>query len=241
MTMTPRVCARLVAAGVLAAAVATPVAASAHTFPETRTVVAQLEADTLVVLVGYQPGSGGEGVAMIAHAAEQPKGLGSHVLRAVLAARAVSPIAISVDGVRLVPRTAASKLFVDPPGSDRLAVAVMLTYDLRPGEADLALGIADPRARVSWVNHGACARGSSEVWKPRSYVSGVASILLKLAPCEPPSSPPGSSSSRPRPQAATGSSTPTSPPTASRRSSGSPRPSAARSSATSSSSSSPAR
>jgi hypothetical protein len=244
---------RLFAAGALAAAavlVATPVAAWGHSSGESRTVAAQVEAGHLVVVVGYQPASGGAALAMVAYAAKQPKGTGSLALRAILAARAVGPLAVQLDGARVEASSVESKLFFDPPGSTRLAIAVMLIYDLPPRATALEVGIDDEITRFSWVNHDACARTVESVWPPRSWVTGVAAFLLKVggpdsgaSPCasSPSPSPSGSPSSPPVPPGATGSSKTTTRPTAKRRSSSSRAPSAARSSATSSRSSSPAR
>jgi hypothetical protein len=68
----------------VAAWVAAPVAAAAHTFPESRTVVAQVEPDQLVVVIGYQPATGATSLAALGQAAALPKGAKSLALRAIL-------------------------------------------------------------------------------------------------------------------------------------------------------------
>lgn len=125
----------LSAAGLLAALLAGPVAVSAHTFNESRTAALQIERDHAVLVVGYQPGSGGGTLGLVAHAAARPKAMRSQALRAILAARAMSAISVEIDGARAIPASIESRMFVDPPGSDRLAVAVMLIYDLPPGRS----------------------------------------------------------------------------------------------------------
>jgi hypothetical protein len=234
----------LFAAGLVAVAVAMPVAASAHTFPESRNVVAQVERDHLVVVIGYQPATGGTSLAALGQAAMEPKAAKSLALRAILAARAVSPLTITIDGTAAVAASTSVKVFVDPPGSDRLAIAILQIYDLPPRAVDVAIGIADPRTAFSWVNRDGCQRETSSVWPPRSWVSGVASFLLQVAgpdagvePCVATELPSPSLPSAP----ATASSTPATTPTAKHRRSTSRRHSAARSSATSTRSSSPAR
>jgi hypothetical protein len=234
----------LFAAGLVAVLVASPVAATAHTFAEQRTVVAQVERDQLVVVVGYQPAAGAESLAAVGQASVRPKGTKSQALRAILAARAVSPLTVSIDGTAVEPTSMRTKVFVDPPGSDRLAVAILLIYDLPAHEIALEVGIADASTEFSWVDRTSCQRTITTAWPARSWVTGVASFLLTVAapdpgaePCASSSPPPPSSDSPP----ATASSTTNPRPTASRRSSASRRRSEARSSATSPTSSSPAR
>jgi hypothetical protein len=208
------------AAVVVAGVVAAPVAAPAHQFPSTRWVVVQVDSDRITLLVGYQPGTTAADVAMLANVARTPERLQSRALRSLMQSRAIAPIGLRIDDVAATPRSIETKIFVDPPGSDRLAVAVLVTYDLPPREAQVAIDLADDKARISWVDRTTCARAT---WKQRSWIRGMASVLLTVdGPCAdrqvpPPVLPSSSSSSRRRRAIASSTRTPST--TASRPSS----------------------
>jgi hypothetical protein len=183
-------------------------------------VVAQVDDDSVVLLVGYQPGTTAADVAMLAQASRTPERLQSRALRTLLQRRAIAPIGLRLDDVVIAPSAIETKVFVDPPGSDRIAVAVLVTYALPSRVGRVAIDVADEDTRVSWVDRTTCARASA-AWQQRSWIRGMASVLLHVdGPCASRQvSPPVLPSSSP-PRRATGSSIRIPSTTASRRSSG---------------------
>lgn len=152
-----------------------------HTFPAARHVVVQVEPCELVVLVGYRPGSGEPTETILARAASAPKSHTLDALRDVLAAFAMAPLTVTVDGTRLVPTSVRAKIGIEPGGA-RPMVVLLVTYPLAAGKV-LEVRTKDPRStRISWqdrrservVISGAPAQGK--------WHAGVASMLLSLAP-----------------------------------------------------------
>jgi hypothetical protein len=203
----------VLAACVVAGVVAAPVAVRAHEASASRHVVVQVERDAVVVLVGYQEGAGAAELALLSHAKQQ----GSQGVRALLHARAVASLTVRIDGRRASASSVETRVFVDPPGSDRLAIAVLATYALPAAARRVEIGVTGERTRITWVDRTACARSVTSRWRPTTWIQGVARLLLDLGgPCASPGSPASSSS----PPPAIGSTTPTRRATASRRSSG---------------------
>ena len=97
-----------------------------------------------------------------------------------MAAYAMAPLAITVDGTPLVPTRVQAKIGVEPGGA-RPAVVLLVTYGLPLGKT-LAITSTDPRTtRVSWTD-----RSSHRVVIPTApaqakWFSGVASFLLELS------------------------------------------------------------
>jgi hypothetical protein len=153
----------------------------AHTFPPVRTVVVQTERCELAVLVGYRAGSGEATQALVARAASQPKSQAADAMRDVLAAQAMAPLSLTVDGRALAPTSVRAKLSAEGDGV-RPMVVVLVTYNLPPG-ARLAIVSRDPRTtRISWTD-----RDSERVAIPDApaqgrWFAGVASFVLPLAP-----------------------------------------------------------
>jgi hypothetical protein len=185
-------------AAIVAIAVASWLAAGpawGHSFPPNRTVVAQVEACELVVMVGYRPGTGEATQTALARAANSPKSHTVESLRDVLGTTAMAPLTVAIDGHALVPTRVRAKLGVEPGGA-RPMVVVLVTYALVPGHS-LAISSADSRnTRISWQDR---ASGRVDlVGAPAQdrWFDGVASFLLKLSPswgtsgCATPSSPP---------------------------------------------------
>ncbi len=172
-----------------------------HRFPEVRTVVLQVEACEVVLLVGFQPATGQETDAILGKAATAPKGYALDALKSQLTTHAMAPLTLSLDGKPLVATSARAKIGVEPGGS-RPIVVVLVTYSLPPGR-ELALTSTEGRStRISWQD-----RGSRRVAIPTApaqgkWHNGVASFLLELtAPtgvstCAPPRLPPSPSSPR---------------------------------------------
>lgn len=169
---------RLVATGLAICLAGLP--AWGHSFPPVHTVVVQVERCEVALLVGYTAGSGEPTERVIARAASQPKSHALEALRDTLAAFALAPLVISVDGVALAPTAVHAKLGLDPGGT-RPSVVVLATFALPAGDA-LAIRSKDPRTtRISWQD-----RASGRVAVERAPAQGhwytaVASFLLPLA------------------------------------------------------------
>jgi hypothetical protein len=173
--------ATLVAVSVLALA-GTP--AWGHRFPQLRTVVIQVERDEVVLLVGYRPASGEATDALLARAVTAPKSQALAGMRDRLATDAMAPLALTVDGTRLVPTRVRAKLGTEPGGA-RPMVVVLVTYVLPRGKA-LALSSRDPRTtRISWADRKSRRVEIAAAPTQGKWFSGVASFLLNLRSCGP--------------------------------------------------------
>ncbi|MBA3452125.1 MAG: hypothetical protein H0T42_03390 [Deltaproteobacteria bacterium] len=156
-------------------------AAWGHTFPAARHVVVQVEPCELVVLVGYRPGSGEPTETILSRAASAPKSQLLDALRDVLAAFAMAPLTISLDGKPLVPTNVRAKIGIEPGGA-RPMVVLLVTYPLGAGKA-LELRTKDPRStRISWQDRRSERVTISDAPAQGKWHSGVASFLLSLSP-----------------------------------------------------------
>ncbi len=88
-----------------------------HTFPPARHVVVQVEPCEVVLLVGYRPGTGEPTETMLARAASAPKSQALGALENVLAAFAMAPLSVAVDGAPLVPTNVRAKVGLEPGGA----------------------------------------------------------------------------------------------------------------------------
>lgn len=173
--------------GVFACQVATGLAiglaagpAWGHTFPPVRTVVLQVERCEVAVLVGYRAGSGEATEKLLARAASRPKSQAADAMRDVLAAQAMAPLAVAIDGKALVPTTVRAKLAAEGDGV-RPMVVVLVTYNLPPG-ASLALSSRDARStRISWTDRESGRVAISDAPGQGRWFPGVASFVLPLA------------------------------------------------------------
>lgn len=171
-------CGRLALASALAIALAGS-AAWGHSFPPVHTVVVQVEACEVALLVGYASGTGESTERIVARAASQPAGHVLDALRDTLAAYAMAPLSVSVDGVVLAPRSVEAKIGFDGSGK-RPLVVVLATYALPPGRG-LTVASRDPRStRISWQDRGGRV-AQSRAPAQGTWFSGVASFLLPLA------------------------------------------------------------
>lgn len=171
---------RLVLATALAIVLAGQ-AAWAHTFPPARQVVIQVERCEVVLLVGYRPGTGEPTEGILARAATAPKSRALAALRDLLAAFAMAPLTVSVDGQPLVPTTVRAKIGLEPGGARPMAV-VLVSYPLPAGKA-LGIASADPRStRFSWTDRASGRVSIAGAPKQGSWYPGVASMLLPLVP-----------------------------------------------------------
>ncbi len=153
----------------------------AHTFPPARNVVVQVEPCEVVLLVGYRPGTGEPTEAILARAGSAPKSRALEALQDVLAAFAMSPLTIAVDGRPLVPTKVRAKIGFEPGGA-RPMVVLLVTYPLAPGST-LAIGTKDPRStRISWQDRRSERVVISAAPAQGKWHAGVASMLLSLSP-----------------------------------------------------------
>jgi hypothetical protein len=156
-------------------------AASGHTFPPQRTVVIQVERCSISLLVGYRPGTGEPTEAILARASSQPKSLGLEALRTVMAAFAMAPLALVVDGTKQVPTTVRAKLGVEGGGA-RPMIVLLVTYAIGSG-AHLEITSSDPRTtRLSWQDRSGGRVADGNAPAQGHWFDGVASFLLRLAP-----------------------------------------------------------
>jgi hypothetical protein len=163
----------------LAIALAGP-AAWGHTFPPVHTVVVQVERCEVALLIGYSAGTGEPTERIIARVASQPKSHALGALRDTLAAYALAPLTVRVDGNTVVPTTVRAKIGLDAGGT-RPVVAVLSTFAMHAG-GKLEIVSRDPRTtRISWQD-----RGSGRIVRDAApaqdhWFTGVASFLLPLA------------------------------------------------------------
>lgn len=150
-----------------------------HTFPPARHVVVQVEPCEVVLLVGYRPGTGEPTETMLARAASAPKSQALGALENVLAAFAMAPLSVAVDGAPLVPTKVRAKVGLEPGGA-RPMVVLLVTYALAPGAA-LTVTTKDPRStRISWQDRDSARVAISDAPKQGKWFPGVASMLLPM-------------------------------------------------------------
>ena len=138
------------AAALVAAAFAAP-AADAHRFPPVRSVVVQVEACEVALLVGYRPATGDAAERTIARIAGLPPAKAAEALRDLLGAQAMAPLSLTVDRRPLAPSSVRAKLAPDTDGA-RPMVVVLATYPLPAGKS-LAIASREPRTtRISWTD-----------------------------------------------------------------------------------------
>ncbi|MBC7976416.1 MAG: hypothetical protein H7138_15705 [Myxococcales bacterium] len=162
-------------------------AAWGHTFPPVHTVVVQVERCEIALLIGYAAGTGESTERIIARVASQPKSHAVDALRDTLAAYALAPLTITVDGVAVVPTAVRAKIGLDAGG--KRPVVVVLASVAMPRGGKLAIASRDPRTtRISWHDRGSSRVVADAAPTQGKWFSGVASFLLPVG------APPGGSS-----------------------------------------------
>jgi hypothetical protein len=177
--MTARRVAGILVATALATSLAGP-AAWGHTFPPVHTVVIQVEPCEVALLIGYASGTGDSTERIIARAASQPKSHAVDALRDTLAAYALAPLTVALDGAPLVPTSVRAKIGLDAGGT-RPTVVVLATFAV-PRGGKLAVTSRDPRTtRISWQDRGSARVEQGGAPAQGHWFTGVASFLLPLA------------------------------------------------------------
>jgi len=180
----------------LALALAAP-PAHGHSFPPLRTVVVQVERCEVALLVGYRAGTGEATRQLAARAAAAPRGRAAEAVRDAMATEAMTPLAVTVDGVPLVPSSARAKLSTEGDGA-RPMVVVLVTYPLPPGKA-LTIASRDPRiTRISWTDRDSARVAPADAPAQGRWFSGLAAFSLALTP--PPGGPACAAAPRPSPR-----------------------------------------
>ncbi|HEY1554521.1 MAG TPA: hypothetical protein VGF94_06770 [Kofleriaceae bacterium] len=146
-----------------------------------RTVVIQVEHGELALMIGYKPASGDATNAILARVTSQPIAQRLAVLRDVMAAFAMQPIAVTLDGKPLQPMSIRAKLGAEP-GGGRPLVVLLVTYALPAGGA-LAVTSGEPRTtRFSWTDRASCRVDLEHAPVQAHWFDGVASFLLTVRP-----------------------------------------------------------
>lgn len=120
--------------------------AAAHTAPARRSIAVQADKDAIVVLAMWTAPSG-DGAELFTLA----KGA---ALEAQLAAKAIGPLVLTLDGKPLQPASVRTRLVENPPRSGRKAVAVLLDAPIPAGEhtVEVSLGPTGETTRMSFVD-----------------------------------------------------------------------------------------
>jgi hypothetical protein len=171
----------------LFASVTAPPGARAHTFPETRRVVAQLEPCGAALLVAWNPPSGLVGDLLIRYATHgRVKARARSAMRSLYTTRALAPLALSWNGSRVTPQRVEAKLSEDPVGSGRLVLLALVTFDLPSQGGELRLDVRDPvNTLTQWVDRSQGRVVMTESPPPNRPHSGLRALELVLAEARP--------------------------------------------------------
>ena len=136
--------------------------ASAHTYPSRRSIAVQAEKDAIVVLAVWTAPADdvaavfelGAAMSGTAKNESQREEKTKAALEAQLAARAIGPIELSLDGAPLEPASVSTRLIEDPPGSGRRGVAVLVEAPIPAGAhaVEVSLGPTGESTRMSFVD-----------------------------------------------------------------------------------------
>jgi hypothetical protein len=141
--------------------------------------VVQVEPCELALLIGYSAGTGEPTDRIIARFASQPKSHMVGALRDTLAAYAMAPLVVAIDGQPLSPTSVRAKIGFDASGQ-RPIVVVLATYPLRGG-TKLAIRSKDPRTtRISWQDRSSGRIAPESAPAQDHWFTAVASFLLPL-------------------------------------------------------------
>ena len=131
-----------------------------HVIPAQRSILVQMEEDTVAILVTWTSSNTGSGEQLFAEAIAGRKGKRAEAsLRAFATARALGPVEIRVDGKPLRPAKIETKVILDPNHTGRLGAAVLVTARLPEKGRQLAVHVSPGcgRTRLAWIDrsHGA--------------------------------------------------------------------------------------
>lgn len=138
--------------------------AAAHTYPSRRSIAVQAEKNAVVVLAVWTAPAGEGAEIFDLGAALTTKGKNARAaLEAQLAAKAIGPLVLTLDGKPLQPGSVRTRLIEDPPRSGRRAVAVLVDTPIPAGEhkVEISLGPTGESTRMSFVDRSAGAASAS--------------------------------------------------------------------------------
>ena len=165
-------------------------AAWSHTFAPVHTVVVQVERCEVALLIGYTAGTGEPTERVLARAASQPKPHVLDALKDTLAAYALAPLTIAIDGVAVAPTSMRAKIGLGTEGA-RPTVVVLATIALPVSAHELTIRSSDPRTtRFSWQD-----RHSGRIDLPRApaqdhwFTQAISFALPLRLPAERPGCP----------------------------------------------------
>jgi hypothetical protein len=142
------------------------------------TVVVQIERCEAALLIGYTPGTGDPTDRIVARVASQPRLHALDALRETLAAYAMAPLTVTLDGVVVAPSTVRVKVGLV---GERPSVVVLATVSLARG-GQLAISSRDPRTtRISWEDRSSGRIVDDNAPAQGRWFAGVASFLLPVS------------------------------------------------------------
>jgi hypothetical protein len=165
----------------LAIGLAQPLAWS-HTFPSVHTAVIQVERCEVAVLIGYTAGTGEPTERVLARAASQPASHALDALRSTLAAYAMAPFTIAIDGAPVAPSQVRAKIGLGTGGT-RPTVVVLATVRLPAAAHELTVRSTDPRTtRMSWQDRESGRIDLAHAPAPDHWFLQASSFSLPLRP-----------------------------------------------------------
>lgn len=167
----------------VAITVLAPASAAAHRTPGSRSVVAQVDSSSLVLLVAWKPPSGPLADSLSAMAKTAGAERQADRLRSLYASRAVGPLQVRLDGQVATPTATRVKLVEDPVGSGRLAVVAMVEFALPAATFAIEIRNSDTKlSRFMWLDRSGDCFVSQRVDPGRRWLHQVASVLLVKRP-----------------------------------------------------------
>lgn len=151
-----------------------------HNFPPVRTVVVQVEACEVALLIGYRPGTGEDTETLLGRIGSHPRKQQLEAAKTLMGQQAMAPLTVALDGKPLVPTSVRAKLGSDPGGT-RPLVVLLVTFAI-PRAGTLSVTSKEPRStRISWTDRASQRVDLEAAPAQAKWHSGVASFLLRLA------------------------------------------------------------
>ena len=144
----------------------------AHVVPAQRSVLVQAEKSSVAILVTWTSSNTGGAEELLAEAIAGRRGGRAHKsLRAFVAARALAPVKLLVDGKPLSIENLSTKVVLDPNNTGRLGAAVLITANLPGDGANLLVRVApgQGRTRLTWIDKSRGAVSAARPAKPGEW------------------------------------------------------------------------